>query len=244
MAYTVRPDDDVVSLPPTEWKDLTEAEDALSKLARVANGGAAQSKSFADTESGGPLADATLFVEAKPPRRRVARTILSYLIAAGFGVAGTLAWQRHGEQVEQTLARWVPQHVWLDSPAIRALAPASAPAAHQAMAAEPAVAEQVTPPAPPVPPVVSSAVAAASVAAPSVAAPAVTAPAVAPPPSAAASELADLRKTVERMAATQEQMAREISTLRAVRPEARPKFTPPPTVPQSVAVLPPPAPPP
>src|SRR5262245_13518398 len=105
MAYTVRPDEDVVSLPPTEWKDLTEAEDALSRLARVSNaGGAAQTKSFADAESRGPLADATLFVEAgKVQRRRVGRALLRYLIAVGLGVAGTLAYQQYGEQAQQTV---------------------------------------------------------------------------------------------------------------------------------------------
>jgi hypothetical protein len=232
MAFTVSPDDDVVSLPPTEWNDLTGAEDALARLARVSGGGGAQSKSsqsksFADSTSRGPLADATLFVEAGKARpRRVARAFLRYLIAVCFGVAATLAWQRHGELAQQTVARWIPQLVWLDSPAVHASVPE--PVVRQAMSAEPAVAELLTPPAPPAPPV---------------AAPSVAAPPVAPPPSGVTTgDLADLRRTVERMAASQEQMAREISTLRAVRQEARPKIAAP-VAPQSVAVLPPPPPP-
>jgi len=223
MAYSVHPDDDVVSLPPTEWKDLSEAEDTLARLARVAGGTGAQSKSITDTESGGPLAEATLFVEAsKAPRRRVGLALLGYLLAAGFGVAATLAWQQHGEPMQRILARWIPQLVWPDAAADQA----PVPVARQATAVEPVVAEDLPPP------------------------PVATAPLVAPavalaPVGPTASDLADLRRTVERMAVSQEQMAREISSLRAVRPEARPEARPKvsaPVVPQSVAVLPPPPP--
>jgi hypothetical protein len=224
MAYTVRPDDDVVSLPPTEWKDWTGAEEALSKLAHVSGGGA-QSKSFGNSETGGPLADATLFVAATPPRRRAGRVLLRYMIAVCFGVAATLSWQRYGEPVQQSVARWVPQLVWPDAAAELA----SVPAAQQAGPVEQAVAEPLTPPAPPAPAVASVA---------------------APPNDATASDLADLRRTVERIAASQEQMARDISNLANLRParqETRPKVSAAPVAPvasQSVAVLPPPLPPP
>ena len=218
MAHTVGPDEDVLSLPRTEWKDLTEAEDALSKLARVSGSAGAQSQSFVDPESHGSLADSTLFVEAGKARPlRVGRMLLRYLIAACFGVAATLAWQRHGEPVQQSIARWIPQLVWPDSPAIQASVPAT-----QQAAVEPVVAEELTPPVPPPPP-------------------AAAVPVTAPPSGVTAGDLADLRRTIERLTVSQEMMAREISNLRAVRQEARqnPKIAAPVAHPQSVAVLPP-----
>ena len=44
--------------------------------------------------------------------RRASRGFVRYLIAIGIGVAGTLAWQSHGEAVKRTIAANAPQLGW------------------------------------------------------------------------------------------------------------------------------------
>jgi hypothetical protein len=50
-------------------------------------------------------------------KRRTSRVFLRYLVAICIGVAGTLAWQSHGEQAKQIIATRAPELGW--SPEVR-----------------------------------------------------------------------------------------------------------------------------
>jgi hypothetical protein len=63
-------------------------------------------------------------IVAKPSRgRRARRAFLRYLIAIGIGVAGTLAWQSHGDVIKQAIAAKAPELGW--SPELQQLIVAS-----------------------------------------------------------------------------------------------------------------------
>jgi hypothetical protein len=105
MAATLRPDGDVLELPRTEWKDWTGAEEALSKLARSVGADRYQGTPTPEF-SATPIADRPSFA------RRASRALPRYLIAAGVGVAATLAWQSHGEAAKRVMATWAAQLDW------------------------------------------------------------------------------------------------------------------------------------
>jgi len=101
MAYKSSPDD-VINLARSEWKDWTGAEDALSKLARIA--GARRRRG--PEPAAGPKAPAPKEMPARHrPRRR--RALRRYLIAFCLGIAATLGWQAHGESAKRVAAGWI-----------------------------------------------------------------------------------------------------------------------------------------
>ena len=162
-------------------------------------------------------------------KRRTSRAFVRYLAAICVGVAGTLAWQSYGEEAKQTIATKAPELGW--SPEVRQMIAkwTKPPAGPENTAARPPVQETQQ---------------AASVAQ--------TAPeAVAPPPAAPsfdpeqakqmAQSIDELRQTVGRLAATQEQIAshlaatqeqigREMTRLQAADQEILAKIPAPPPV--------------
>jgi hypothetical protein len=110
MAHRSSPDD-VINLARSEWKDWTGAEDALSKLARIA--GARRRRG--PEPAAGPKAAAQPSAAPTPspketpaPRRpRRPRALRRYLIAFCFGIAATLGWQAHGESAKRVAAGWI-----------------------------------------------------------------------------------------------------------------------------------------
>jgi hypothetical protein len=214
-----RHDGDVVVLAPKDW---TDAEEALSKLAHVVS----DRRRPADFSAGarptepslGPAlrpADLNIVPTDRPsPGRRTSRSLAGFLVAAGVGVAATLAWQSYGGGAEQMIADSVPQLSWLlSSP------PATSPTSEIAL-------EQASPAA-----VQTFAPQAASVQAGSVASTAAeTAASIAPAaPSAELQQqletmmhdLAAVRQSVEQLAAGQEQMARDIAKLQTAGHDIR-----------------------
>jgi hypothetical protein len=49
---------------------------------------------------------------ASHAKRRASRSLIRYLMAICFGVAGTLAWQSYGDEAKQTIATTVPELGW------------------------------------------------------------------------------------------------------------------------------------
>ena len=144
------------------------------------------------------------------------RAFVRYLVAICIGVAGTLAWQAYGEEAKQIIATRAPELGW--SPEVRqTIASWTKPlAGPENTAARPPV--QETQEAAPV---------------------AQTAPeAVAPTPAAAsfdpeqakqmAQSLDELRQTVGRLAAAQEQIGREMTRLQAADQEILARIPAPP----------------
>jgi hypothetical protein len=254
-------DGDVVVLAPKDW---TDAEKALSKLAHVASD-RRRAASGSDFSAGPrvtePSLDATLrpadlnsspFPTERPSLdRRTSRSLPRFLVAAGVGVAATLAWQSYGGTARQMIADSAPQLSWL------LLSP---PATNQPSDHEGTV-EQPSPPAIQAPaPQAASAQAGVAASTASEAA-ASTAPA-APSPElqqleTMARDLAAVRQSVEQLAAGQEQMARDIAKLQTAGQDIRRRISalppaaattahkpiPPPLAPQSSAAPLPPAPP-
>src|SRR5262245_13796435 len=128
-------------------------------------------------------------------RRRASRALVRYLIAAGIGVAATLAWQSYHEMATQMVASWAAQHGWL--PAWLSYAE---PAKTDPAAGPKITAERPSPPAPTVP---SSDLQAFD---------------------AIALSLAAVRQRVEQLATTQEEMASDIAKLQAAEQDIRRKI--------------------
>ena len=165
--------------------------------------------------------------------RRASRGFVRYLIAIGIGVAGTLAWQSHGEAVKRTIAANAPQLGW-------------SPEAQQTIAGwmrelgwtKPQLASEKT--------VSAEKTTLASITAdagqagtPQAAAVAQTAPETktdTKSPTAAsleqvqqmAADLAALHQTVEYLSAGQDRMARDIATMQAANEAILEKVTAPP----------------
>lgn len=249
--------DNIVPLAP---KDLTDAENALAKLAQEAiraaptRGPGSAAPDFSagprvaapslrpvtrlpDDEHGRPELRATEARQTSSGGRRAGRGFVRFLLAAGIGVAAVLAWQSFGEAARQRIATLVPQLGWISSPGVTRSRPSSEseqPAAAQANL--PAAADLPT-------------------AAP---APAASNP-LAPPLSpeftrqieAMAHDLAAMRQSVEQVAAGHEQLARAIAKLQATEddlqhkppaPARKPVATPRPTLQSMPPTLPPPRP--
>src|SRR5262245_7024046 len=209
MAHQLNPDNDVINLPRSEYKDWTGAEEALSKLARISGAQRPEkSEAPADPDGGAVSSAAQPKSRNDPPapakRRRFSRVVARYLIAVGIGVGGTLAWQSHGDRAKQmagsvivafwqshgepawqSVASRLPRLVW---PA-RQPRPADAPPAAAVPTADPVATERAAAPA------------AASVDTRTI--------------DALVNDLAALRGTVDQMAANQEQMARDIARFQA-----------------------------
>jgi hypothetical protein len=204
--------DDVITLPRSEWRTLTGPEEALAKVAPVPGPDAAFDRSDA-------LPDSPETYRSRPRyRRRPLRALVRYAVAVGFGVVATLAWQSnaetakltaaiaeiwgsYGEPAQQRVSAWLP-NVWRNPPST---------AAPQGQPTD-AVAEQAQPQAP-----IAERADAGQ-------------PAERTDPGQAAerqdrealaSELAGLRKAIERIAANQDRMGRELAKLQTSEPGAR-----------------------
>jgi hypothetical protein len=154
-------------------------------------------------------------------KRRASRAFVRYLVAICVGVAGTLAWQSYGEAAKQTIATRAPELGW--SPEVRQMIaswtkPLAGP---ENTAARPAASEsrQAAPVANTVPGTV---------------APNAPAPSFDPEQAKQMAQSLDaLLQAVERLAATQGQMTREMTRLQAADLEILAKIPAPP--PQSPA---------
>jgi len=155
-------------------------------------------------------------------KRRASRAFVRYLVAICVGVAGTLAWQSYGEEAKQTIATRAPELGW--SPEVRQMIaswtkPLAGP---ENIAAQPAASESRQ-----AAPVANTA---SEMVAPS-------APAVSSIDPEQAKQMAQsldaLLQAVERLAATQDQMKREMTRLQAADLEILAKIPAPP--PQSPA---------
>jgi hypothetical protein len=219
-------DGDVAPLAPTNW---TDAEEALSRLARVAadrRPPAAGSDFSAGLRVTEPSLDATLRPADLPTDRRslgrrASRGVARFLVTAYIGVAATLAWQSYGGMAKQMIANRAPQLGWLlsllavNQPSGREIAP-----------------EQPNPPAVQVSAPQAASAQAAAVAPNASETAASTAP-TAPSPELQQLEtithdLAAVRRSVEQLAAGQEQMARDIAKLPTAGQDIRRRISAPP----------------
>jgi len=142
------------------------------------------------------------------------RAFVRYLVAICIGVAGTLAWQAYGEEAKRIVATRAPELGW--SPAVRQTIaswtkPLAGPANTAARPQEPA-------------PVAQTAQGAV--------APTPAAPSFDPEQAKQMAQSLDgLRQTVERLAAAQEQIGREMTRLQAADQEILARMIPaPPTL--------------
>jgi hypothetical protein len=202
---------DVVVLTPKDW---TDTEEVLSKLAHVASdrsrpaagrdfsAGPRLTEPLPDSRPrGADMKDDLLSTNRPKVDKRTSRGLARFLQAACVGVAATLAWQSYGRQM---IADSAPQLGWLLSPP----APNSPPGREIAD-------EQPSPPAASTPNAASAQAEAVAKSAPE------PVPSTAPTdPSpdlreleTMSRDLAVLRETVERLAAGQEQIARDIAKL-------------------------------
>ena len=164
-------------------------------------------------------------------KRRASRAFVRYLVAICIGVAGTLAWQSYGEEAKQTIATRAPELGW--SPEVRQMIaswtkPLAGP---ENTAARPAASESRQ--APPVANTVPETVAPSAPAVPSF-----------DPEQAKqmAQSLDALRQAVERLAAAQDQMKREMTRLQAADQEILARIpAPPPLSPPAAPTRKPPA---
>jgi hypothetical protein len=151
--------------------------------------------------------------------RRTFRALARFSIAALIGVGATFGWQSHGDEAKEMVRTWVPSLGWLSSvsttkspPEVDVAVvqtgptPAGQRSAQDAALPQPALATQAVP-------------------APAAAA---TSPASAQQLEAMARNLAVVRRSVEQLAAKQEQMAQNIATLQAVEQDIREKMSSPP----------------
>ena len=144
-------------------------------------------------------------------KRRTSRAFVRYLAAICVGVAGTLAWQSYGEGAKQTIATTAPELGW--SPEVRQMI---------ASRTKPLLAGSENPAARP--PVQETQQAASVVqTAPEAVAPTPAAPSFDPEQARQmAQSIDELRQTVGRLAATQEQIA---SHLAATQEQIAPEMT-------------------
>jgi hypothetical protein len=166
----------------------------------------------------------------KQTKKRSSRGFTSYLLAICIGAAATLAWQSYGEAAKQmfaakapelgwspetkrVIANWVEQLGWTKPPATSAVRPSALETPQAAPVAQTAP-ENVTPKAPAAPSIDPEQV------------------------HRMAMDLTALRQTVEQLAASQDQMVREIARLKAADGEILAKVTPAPPPPPPIAAAP------
>jgi hypothetical protein len=140
---------------------------------------------------------------------RIFRTLARFFIAVLIGVGATLAWQSHGDDAKQIVRTWAPSLGWL-LPVSTTTSPSDGPVSAQD-AALPQSAPVTQRPAP------ASAVELVQQLEP------------------ITRDLTVVRRSLEQLAAKQEQMAQNIATLQAVEQDTRQKMSSPP---QSGAVPP------
>jgi hypothetical protein len=166
--------------------------------------------------------------------RRAWRALTRFVIAAFIGGACILAWQSYGEAAKQKLASWA-QHGWMQLlPGLKpsgAVVQESSPDSAQAASGSQTAPDVAAPNAPAVQESSPDSAQAASntrtasdVAAPI--APAVPSPEVQQQLEAMARDLAALRQSVNQLAVGQEQMTRDIATLKTSALQPKPTAAP------------------
>jgi hypothetical protein len=151
---------------------------------------------------------------ASQAKRRASRSFIRYLVAICVGVAGTLAWQSYGDEAKQTIATTVPELGW--NPEVRQMIAswtkvlarsentAARPSASETQKAANTAPATITPSAPAV-------------------------PSFDPEQAKQISQSLDaLRQAVERLAAVQDQVNREMTSLQAADAEILAKIQAPP----------------
>jgi len=142
-------------------------------------------------------------------KERSSRGLARYLVAVCIGVAAILAWLSYGEATKQTIASWMQQLGWTNLPP----GPANRPSGPQgARFATPETLAQKAPAVLSLDPKQLQQIEAD----------------IAALRQAVERPLADVRETVEQLAASQEQMAREITKLQAADEEILEKIPSPP----------------
>jgi hypothetical protein len=174
----------------------TKETDRIAIFAKESRGEAAGGS---NQMSGTYTDEGNVPVNALPTPKRARRGFTRFLVAVGIGVAATLAWQSYGETTKQIIARRAPQLGW-------------SPEAKQMIASS---VRQLgwTPHAPQPAPVAQTA-------------PAAAAPMASAAPSLdphqvqqIARDLAEVRRAVEQLAASQGQMGGDIARLQAADQE-------------------------
>src|SRR5262245_54560108 len=166
--------------------------------------------------------------------RRAWRALFRFVIAAFIGGACILAWQSYGEAAKQKLASWAAQLGWMQLlPGLKpsgAVVQESPPDSAQAASAAQTAPDVAAPNAPAVQEFSPDSAQAASDArtASDVApiAPAVPSPEVQQQLEAMARDLAALRQSVNQLAVGQEQMTRDIATLKTSALQPKPTAAP------------------
>jgi hypothetical protein len=130
--------------------------------------------------------------------RRLFRALTRFFIAVLIGVGATLAWQSHGDEAKQIVRTWVPSLGWL--------LPPDGPVSSQnaALPQSPPVTQSTTP------------------------ASGITAGELVQQLEPITRDLAVVRRSLEQLAAKQEQMAQNIATLQAAEQDIRQKMSSPP----------------
>jgi hypothetical protein len=136
--------------------------------------------------------------------RRVFRALTRFFIAVLIGVGATLAWQSHGDDAKQIVRTWAPSLGWL-LPVSTTTSPDRPGASQNAALPQSA-------------PVTQSAAPAS----------ALTAGELAQQLEPITRDLAVVRRSLEQLAAKQEQMAQNIATLQAAEQDIRQKMSSPP----------------
>jgi hypothetical protein len=129
--------------------------------------------------------------------RRMFRTLARFFIAVLIGVCATLAWQSHGDQAKEVVSTWVPALRWL-FPVSTTISPSDGLGSAQDVALP--VPQRTTP-----------------------------AAAVTPPELAQldpmARDLAAMRRSLDQLAAKQEEMAQNVARLEAAEQDIRKKMS-------------------
>ena len=133
--------------------------------------------------------------------RRMFRALVRFFIAAVIGVGATLAWQSYGDEAKEMVRTWIPSVAWL-----LPVSTTKSPPNGQVSAQDAALPQST--------PVTQT--------------PAPTAAATSPELvqlEPMARDLAVMRRSLEQLAAKQEQMAQNIATLQAVEQDIRQKMS-------------------
>jgi hypothetical protein len=132
--------------------------------------------------------------------RRMFRALVRFFIAALIGVGATLAWQSYGEEAKEMVRTWIPSVAWLLPVSTTNSSPDGLMLAQEAAPPQSASVTQTSAP---------------------------TAAATSPELvqlEPMARDLAVMRRSLERLAAKQEQMAQNIATVQAIDQDIRQKM--------------------
>jgi hypothetical protein len=137
--------------------------------------------------------------------RRMFRALARFFIAVFIGVSATLAWQSYGDEAKQMVGTWAPSLGWLLSVSTTSSPPGRQVPAQEAALSQSSPVTQIPAPAAPV-----------------------TSPEIVQQLEPMAHDLAAVQRSLEQLAAKQDQMAQSIATLQAVEQGVRQRLASPP----------------